>query len=113
MKQKLSLIQAVLRRPEILILDEPFAALDATAGALTVNILRLLKAAGTTLIIASRMLSGIEGLVEDVLYINAGMTRQYRPAAALPGGAVVVDEAPREDYFLFLCSKFGNPEGKV
>jgi ABC-2 type transport system ATP-binding protein len=131
MKKKLSMIRAILRRPEILILDEPFAALDPPAAARIANILRLMKSAGTTLIIASQRLSGIEDLVEDVLYINAGTIQSYgaNPAAdfltlrnlstgtcsdaASPGKAVIINEAPRKDYFFFLCGKLGNPEGKI
>jgi len=72
MKKKLNIIQAVLHHPEILILDEPFSGLDPLGISLTTALLSDMKASGTTLIISSHILSEIDGLVEDLLFIDNG-----------------------------------------
>jgi ABC-2 type transport system ATP-binding protein len=77
MKKKLNIIQAVLHRPDILVLDEPFSGLDPLGIALTVDLLRKMKDAGSTLVVSSHILSEIDDLVEDVLLISGGGIRAY------------------------------------
>lgn len=77
MKKKLNIIQSVLHRPEILILDEPFSGLDPLGISLTIDLLMSLKATGTTLIISSHILSEIDGLVDDLLLLNNGIVKAY------------------------------------
>jgi ABC-type multidrug transport system ATPase subunit len=75
MKKKLNIIQAVLHRPDILILDEPFSGLDPVGINQTVQMLREMKIAGSTLIISSHILSEIDDLVEDMIIINSGTVK--------------------------------------
>ena len=73
MKQRLSLAQALIHEPELLILDEPTANLDPTGR---MSILEKLKEAsrerGVTIFISSHILSELEQLVSSVTLINKG-----------------------------------------
>ena len=52
-RQRLALIRAVIRRPAVLLLDEPTAALDAESTARVETLLRELAAGGTGLILVT------------------------------------------------------------
>ena len=58
MLQRLSLARAILHRPELLLLDEPFAGLDPAVSALLEQTLRSLHAGGATIIFSSHDLEG-------------------------------------------------------
>jgi ABC-type multidrug transport system ATPase subunit len=75
MKKKLNIIQAVLHRPEILILDEPFSGLDPIGVSLALQLLKEMKISGSTLIISTHILSEIDDLVESVMVINEGAVK--------------------------------------
>lgn len=73
MRQKLSLAQAMIHEPELLILDEPTANLDPAGRLNIINKLRqLCKERGMTVFISSHILSELEKLVDDVTLINHG-----------------------------------------
>jgi ABC-type multidrug transport system ATPase subunit len=73
MRQKLSLAQALIHSPEILILDEPTANLDP-AGRLSIinNLKELCKESKVTVFISSHILAELEKLVSEVTLINHG-----------------------------------------
>jgi ABC-2 type transport system ATP-binding protein len=72
MKQRLSLASALLSEPEVLILDEPTNGLDPQG----INDIRSLiseqASKGTTVILASHLLSEIEKVCSDVLILKKG-----------------------------------------
>lgn len=70
MKQKLSLAQALMEDPEVLILDEPFNALDAEAVVDVKKILRRRHEAGATIIFTSHNRDDIDELAEDILVLR-------------------------------------------
>jgi ABC-2 type transport system ATP-binding protein len=72
MKQKLSLAQALMEGPEVLILDEPFNALDSDSVDDLKNIFREEQNKGTTIIFTSHMRSDIEELSTNILEISGG-----------------------------------------
>jgi ABC-2 type transport system ATP-binding protein len=72
MQQRLGLAQALMNRPELLILDEPTSALDPP-GVLTVR--RLLAAArdeGTAIFFSSHQLTEVEQLCDRVGFLASG-----------------------------------------
>lgn len=73
MKQKLALVQALITKPKLLILDEPTNGLDPLA---TVQIRELLKKASTedkvSILISSHILGELEQLCDRVIFINDG-----------------------------------------
>ncbi len=68
MKQKLGLAQAIMENQEILVLDEPFNALDFQTYNDVKEIIRLLQAEGKTILLTSHNYEDIEQLC-DVVYI--------------------------------------------
>lgn len=53
MKQRLAICQAIMEKPDILLLDEPFNALDDESYKNTVSLLKKLKDSGKTIVIAT------------------------------------------------------------
>jgi Cu-processing system ATP-binding protein len=71
-RQKLNAAVALMFRPSLLIMDEPTAGLDPVAsGLLKAKILRA-RAAGTTVILSSHVLSELDELVDDVVLLLEG-----------------------------------------
>ncbi|MEO8527990.1 MAG: ABC transporter ATP-binding protein [Pseudolysinimonas sp.] len=70
MKQKLSLIQAVMERPDVLILDEPFNALDTSSRARATSVLRGHLKGGGTLVFTSHYESEVSDLADEVYSID-------------------------------------------
>ena len=68
MKQKLGLAQAIMEDQEILVLDEPFNALDFQTYNDVKEIIRLLQAEGKTFLMTSHNYDDIKQLC-DVIYI--------------------------------------------
>lgn len=68
MKQKLGLAQAIMEDQDILVLDEPFNALDFKTYNDVKEIIRLLQAEGKTILLTSHNYDDIKQLC-DVIYI--------------------------------------------
>jgi len=62
MRQKLALSQAIMESPEVLLLDEPFNALDAPSVALVRNLLLDLNKRGVTIVFTSHNQNDIDEL---------------------------------------------------
>ncbi|MBN2330624.1 MAG: ABC transporter ATP-binding protein [Candidatus Aenigmarchaeota archaeon] len=73
MRQKLSLAQAMIHEPELLILDEPTANLDPAGRLGIIKKLReLAKEKKITVFISSHILSELEKMVDEVTIISHG-----------------------------------------
>jgi ABC-2 type transport system ATP-binding protein len=72
MQQRLGLAQAILHAPELVILDEPTSALDPIGRRDVRDIIMDLKAAGSTIVLNSHLLSEIELTCDRVAIINKG-----------------------------------------
>lgn len=72
MKKKLSLACALIHRPEILFLDEPFEGVDAIASRTLKDLLSRLTARGLTVFLTSHVLEIIERLCTDIAIISQG-----------------------------------------
>ena len=70
MKQKLGLAQAIMEGQDILILDEPFNALDYKTYEDVKTIIRMLKAEGKTIFLTSHHFKDIEQLCDQVYSIE-------------------------------------------
>ncbi len=62
MRLKLGIIQAVMNKPELLVLDEPMNSLDDRSVGLVRELFKELNGAGTTIVIASHIAEDIESL---------------------------------------------------
>jgi Cu-processing system ATP-binding protein len=74
-RQKLNAVAAYLFRPSLVILDEPSAGLDPFANGILKH--KILDAAsqGATHIVTSHVLSELEEVAEDVLFVTDGRVR--------------------------------------
>ena len=79
MRQRLALERALLHRPGLLLLDEPFTGLDDRAVGTVAARLRRLSEEGTIVVVATHDLDIADGLITRV--------------AVIRGGALVCDEA--------------------
>ena len=99
MKQKLALISALMRRPRLLVLDEPFVGLDPAASHLLKGYLRELCEAGGAVFFSTHVLEVAEKLCDTVAIIKDGQLVRHGPTEE------VVGEASLEDVFLGLTEK--------
>jgi ABC-2 type transport system ATP-binding protein len=72
MLQRIGLAQALLNEPELVFLDEPTSALDPFGRMLVREIIRDLKARGTTVFLNSHLLGEVEATCDRVSFIKAG-----------------------------------------
>src|SRR5437763_390476 len=105
MKKKLSLACALIHRPEILFLDEPFEGIDAIASRTLKDLLSRLTARGLTVFVTSHVLVIVERLCTDISIIAQGRLVASGPLAELRRGISVEGEEARgalslEDYFI-------------
>ncbi|MBW7874499.1 MAG: ABC transporter ATP-binding protein [Candidatus Cloacimonetes bacterium] len=72
MKQRLALCQAMMHKPELIILDEPTTGLDPIGKDVVKKLLLELKAAGTTIMLSSHHLLDVQEICDDLCIIHRG-----------------------------------------
>ena len=72
MKQKLLFIKSTIHNPDILILDEPFNALDPSIRINIKNIIKNLSNANKIIIFSSHILSDLEQLCNRYIFLKKG-----------------------------------------
>lgn len=72
MKQKLALISAFIRKPKLLILDEPFVGLDPSAAFKTKEMMKNLTRSGSIIFFSTHILEVAEKLCDHVAIIKDG-----------------------------------------
>ena len=99
MKQRLTLAQAVLGEPEILILDEPTAGLDPKQRISIRNYISKI-AFNKIVLIATHVVSDVEFIARDVILLKKGVIADSAPPAVLlkkiEGGVWIVPCAESE-----------------
>lgn len=73
MLQRLALAQALLGNPDLLILDEPTAGLDALGRLEIMQLIEKLKNSGKTIIINSHILNDIERICDRGIIVKKGV----------------------------------------
>lgn len=71
-KQRLGLARALVHDPQVLLLDEPASGLDPQARIDLRSLLRSFAAAGRTVLVSSHVLSELDELVDDAVFVKAG-----------------------------------------
>jgi ABC-2 type transport system ATP-binding protein len=93
MRQRLGLAGALLRRPELLVLDEPTNGLDPQGISEIRGLLLELRRGGTTVFLSSHLLAEVEQLCTRVGVLDRGRLVLQDDLARLtaPTGATVVE----------------------
>ncbi|OIJ15571.1 sodium ABC transporter ATP-binding protein [Anaerobacillus arseniciselenatis] len=71
-QQKIQFMAAVLHKPELLILDEPFSGLDPVNSDMLKKAVLDLQQSGTTIVFSSHQMSNVEALCEDLIMLKRG-----------------------------------------
>ncbi len=72
MQQKAQFIAALIHEPELVIVDEPFAALDPVNTRVIKDVLREIAAQGKTVVMSTHQMHLVEELAERMAMINQG-----------------------------------------
>ena len=72
-KQKVGVIQALMARPELLLLDEPTAGLDPLMQQEVYRLLREARQNGATIFFSSHIISEVEALADRIAIIRQGV----------------------------------------
>ena len=73
MKQRLAIASALLNDPEILILDEPTNGLDPQGIRQIRDLIKIIAAQGTTILLASHLLDEVEKVCSHVVVLQKGV----------------------------------------
>lgn len=94
MKRKLMVCRALLTQPEILLLDEPTAGMDALSRRQMWNLLRKLNGQNLTILLTTHYIEEAQSLCNRVAMMNSGRLEEVNtPAAFIEGlGPFAVDE---------------------
>ncbi|MGE3277264.1 MAG: heme ABC exporter ATP-binding protein CcmA [Vicinamibacterales bacterium] len=95
MRQRVALERALLHRPRLLLLDEPFTGLDQASTVALVNRLKGLQRDGCLVVVATHDLDVVDGVLSRVIFLrggrivgadqaSAGLRRRYHEIIAAP-----------------------------
>ena len=85
-QQRVQLAAALVHRPDVLVLDEPFSGLDPVGVDVLSGVLREQAAAGVPVVFSSHQLDLVERLCESVVLIDRGRIVASGPLAGLRVG---------------------------
>ncbi|HET6530891.1 MAG TPA: ABC transporter ATP-binding protein [Actinoplanes sp.] len=91
MKKKIGLACALLHGPRLLVLDEPFEAVDPVSAALIRDILRRYVSGGGTVIFSSHVMAVVERLCSHVAILAGGRIQLYGTRDEVRGGRSLED----------------------
>jgi ABC-2 type transport system ATP-binding protein len=114
MRQRLGLAAALIRRPRLLILDEPGNGLDPRGIRDLRELLAGLNEAGVTVFLSSHLLAEVEQLCTRVGVLNEGRLVLQDDLAALraPTGRVVVDTPDADQVAALLDGQVEQRDGR-
>ncbi len=127
MQQKAQIINTILHRPELVIIDEPFTALDPINTQLVKDLMHELRQQGATILMSTHQMHQVEELCdrillidegEDVLYGNLDEIRRrfsghavlVRAAGELPTVAGVEQVAPHNNATKLTLAQGATPQ---
>ncbi|MFG1871519.1 ABC transporter ATP-binding protein [Micromonospora arborensis] len=86
MRKKIGLATALLHGPRLLVLDEPFEAVDPVSAAMVKGILRRFVAAGGSVLLSSHVMGLVEQLCDTVAVMARGEVVVAGPLSEVRGG---------------------------
>jgi ABC-2 type transport system ATP-binding protein len=115
MRQRLAVASALLKQPELLILDEPANGLDPAGIREMRTLMRDLVASGTTVVVSSHILGEIQVICDSVTIIARGRRVTAGPVAevlaAHSGGGLRVRLESVEDLPAAEAALLAGPDG--
>jgi ABC-2 type transport system ATP-binding protein len=91
MKKKIGLACALLHAPRLLVLDEPFEAVDPVSGSLIRDILQRFVQSGGTVVFSSHVMETVEKLCSHVAILSAGTIKAVGTLAEVRGDREMED----------------------
>jgi ABC-2 type transport system ATP-binding protein len=85
MQQRLALAQGLINDPDLLILDEPAAALDPAGVQQVRELLRKARAAGKSIFFSSHQLAEVEQICDRIAFLHQGRLIHYGTLRELQG----------------------------
>jgi ABC-2 type transport system ATP-binding protein len=109
MQKKLALAAAVIHRPKVLFLDEPFEGVDALAAGALKQLLGRMIENGATIFLTSHVLEIVERLCSHVAIIHKGRLVAQGSLQELRAGITGTDGSPMtlEEIFLSIVGRSG------
>jgi ABC-2 type transport system ATP-binding protein len=102
MRKKTALAMALLHKPKVLLLDEPFEGIDPASSAVIEMQLGQLSSDGATILLTSHILSIVQKIATRVVILHQGRVESdFNPSTA--------DEGVEEVYFSIV----GEPQPEV
>src|SRR5206468_7933824 len=86
MRKKIGLACAMLHAPKLLVLDEPFEAVDPVSASTIRTILQRFVAAGGAIVLSSHVMALVEQLCSHVAVITRGRVVASGPVESVRGG---------------------------
>ncbi|MBE1455963.1 ABC-2 type transport system ATP-binding protein [Nocardiopsis terrae] len=93
MRKKIGLAGALLHAPRLLVLDEPFEAVDPISASTIKGILRSFTGAGGSVIVSSHVMALVEQICDHVGVIAQGKVLASGPIDGVRGGHAGLEEA--------------------
>ena len=87
-KQKVGVVQALMHRPELLMLDEPTGGLDPLMQQEVLGLIREARADGATVFFSSHVMSEVQAVADRVAMIREGEIVEVAETSALIGRAL-------------------------
>jgi ABC-2 type transport system ATP-binding protein len=106
MKKKITLATALLHSPRLLLLDEPFEAVDPVSASTIRTILQRFVAAGGSVIFSSHVMALVEGLCDQLAVIDKGTVVASGPLDAVRGASSL-----EEAFVSLVGGRTGGAEG--
>ncbi|ONN27098.1 ABC transporter [Thermosipho affectus] len=101
MKQKLMVISVLMRKPEVIFLDEPTVGLDAKSAKILKELLRKYANQGVTIFLTTHILEIAEKMCDEIAIINKGEIIAQGDIETLKQG----ENKSLEDLFLELTAQ--------
>ena len=77
MQQKAQIVSTIIHDPDVIIIDEPFTALDPLNTQLVKDVMRELRSSGKSILMSTHQMHQVEELCDRIVLIDDGMTLLY------------------------------------
>ncbi|MGB3828475.1 MAG: ABC transporter ATP-binding protein [Ornithinimicrobium sp.] len=106
MTKKVGLACALIHAPRLLLLDEPFEAVDPVSGEVIRSILRQFVAGGGTVVLSSHVMELVENLCHRVAVVASGRVLAHGTLDEVRAGTSL-----QQRFLTLVGTKASNPEG--